>query len=293
MKITATVDVKPVETFFGQLAVVLRKNVPETIRGEVKHIIRATMRMQKHTKPADVKARAFKKGVASFRVSEGSFGGTTNVSGRRGEYGRQWMVGRRGQGAAPMGWFNPSSGKFAPLADGSRKGGTKGMKLDRSPNGINRLRAKHRSRNGWRVKDEDWAKFKQLWAKDQEDTKKRIKDRLAARGITARSWLEIIDKLQSGEAEGIPDFVRRARPISNRSRTIAGVIATGERTNNFELTVLNFSGLASATGGERKLESAISARRRFFMQQLDKGFYSDAKFVAKYHPWASVKPRQH
>jgi hypothetical protein len=53
--------------------------------------------------------------------------------------------------------------------------------------------------------------------------------------------------------------------------------------------VVNGSGLASATGGERKLESAISARRRFFMQSLDKGFYSDAKFVAKYHPWASVK----
>jgi hypothetical protein len=188
-----------------------------------------------------------------------------------------------------MGWFNPSSGKFAALANGSRTGGTKGMKLDRSPNGVNRLRAKHRSRNGWRVRDEDWAKFKQLWAKDQEDTKKRIKDRIAARGITARSWLEIIDKLQSGDAEGIPEFVRRARPISNRTRTVAVVIATGEKTKYFELTVVNVSGLAAATGGERKLESAISARRRFFMQSLDKGFYADARFVAKYHPWAVVK----
>jgi hypothetical protein len=291
MKITATVDVKPVETFFGQLAVVLRKNVPETIRGEVKHIIRATMRMQKHSDLAGVRARAFKKGVATFRQNGyASFGGTTNVSGRRGEYGRQWMVGRKDtKKAIPMGWFNPSSGKFAPLADGSRTGGTKGMKLDRSPNGVNRLRAKHRSRNGWRVKDEDWARFKQIWAINQAKVKDRIKDRVAARGITARSWLEIIDKLQSGDAEGIPDFVRRARPISNRSRTIAGVIATGERTNNFELTVVNGSGLASATGGERKLQSAISARRRFFMTNLDKGFYADAKFVAKYHPWASVK----
>jgi len=289
MKITATVDVKPVETFFGQLAMVLRKNVPETIRGEAKHIIRATMRMQKHTKPAEVKARAFKKGVASFRVSEGSFGGTTNVSGRRGEYGRQWMVGRRGQGAAPMGWFNPSSGKFASLADGSRTGGTKGMKLDRSPNGVNRLRAKHRSRNGWRVKGDDWAKFKQLWSKDQEDTKKRIKDRLAARGITARSWFEIMDKIEHRSGEDIPEFIRRARPISEKRRTVLIVASNGEKTNNYELTMVNGSGLASATGGERKLESAISARRQFFMQNLDKGFYSDAKFVAKYHPWASVK----
>jgi hypothetical protein len=139
------------------------------------------------------------------------------------------------------------------------------------------------------VKDEDWNNFKRLWYEDMKDTDDRIKDRLAARGITARSWLEIIDKLQSGYAEGIPDFVRRARPISNRTRTVAGVIATGEKTNNFELTVVNGSGLASATGGERKLESAISARRRFFMNSLDKGFYSDAKFVAKYHPWAVVK----
>jgi hypothetical protein len=251
--------------------------------------------MHKHLKPAEVQARAFKKGVASFRGSGGSsFGGTTNVSGRRGEYGRQWMVGRRGtKKAIPMGWFNPDSGRFAFLQNGSSKGGTKGMKLNRSPNGVNRLRAKHRSRNGWRVKEDDWNNFKRTWYEDMQDTDDRIRDRLAARGITARSWLEVIQKLQSGDAEGIPDFVRRARPISNRSRTIAGVIATGERTNNFEITVLNFSGLASATGGQRKLESAISARRRFFMQHLDNGFYSDAKFVAKYHPWASVKPRQH
>ena len=290
MKIKANVDVTPVRSYFAELASYTRRTLPEVIRLEGAAIVRSAMKMQKHSKTVEVKARAFKKGIASFRLSPGSFGGTTNVSKRKGEPGRQWMVGMRGRSKpAPMGWFDLSSQRLSPLMDGRKSPGTKGKKLTRSRNGVNVLRAKFRSRNGWRVADADWQKFKQLWKDDMDDTKKRIKDRLSARGLTARSWMEIIEKIHGGDTSGIPDFVRRARPISNKSRTVAAVVETGKNTSSFQLTVANGSGVAVAAGGAAKLAIAIARRRAYFMRNVKEGFVFGAKNLKAKYPWARVE----
>ena len=283
MKFSAKLDTTPVKTYFGELAIILKKSLPDTIRGEGAAIVRKAMSFQKHAKIAEVKARALKKGVASFRIAAG-FGGTTNVSQRRGEFGRQWMVGRKGGKPMPMGMWD---GKLSMPRDGKRSSGTTGKKLQRSKNGVNKIRTK-RQTNGWYAPAADWARFKSAWAADAADTKKRIADRLAARGLAAKSWLEIIDKINAGNND-VASFIRRARPISNKSRTVAGVVQTGEGSSAYQMTIVNASGIAVAAGGQRKLATAISIRRKFFIDKLRAGFFDDAKFVARNYKWASVK----
>jgi len=273
MKFTAKLDATPVKTYFGELAIILKQSLPDTIRGEGAAIVRKAMSFQAYSKIAEVKERALKKGVASFRIAAG-FGGTTNVSKRRGEFGSQWMVGRKGGKPMPMGMWD---GTLGAIRDGKRSSGTTG-------NGVNKIRTK-RQTNGWYAPAADWARYKAAWAADAEDTKKRIADRLAARGLAAKSWLEIIDKINAGSDDAAA-FIRRARPISNKSRSVAGVVQTGAGTANYQLTIINASGIAIASGGQRKLATAITIRRKFFMDKLRAGFFDDAKFVARNYKWA-------
>ena len=282
MRITAKVNVAPVKSYFNDLAASLHRTLPETIRMEAAAVVRRAMQMVAYSKVSEVRERALRKGVASFRIGAG-FGGTTNVGKRSSEKGRQWMVGRRGGKPMPMGHWD---GNLGPLMDGKKSSGTKGKKLTRSKSPI----YKRRKSNGWRAPDADWAKFKAAWTQDIADTKKRIKDRVGARGLTAKSWMDIIIKLHAGDnMSGIPDFVRRARPIaSQKQREVTEVYHNGQGTSHYTLTVENDSGIAIATRGQSKLDSAISIRRKFFVNSLKKNLYEDAAFVGRYYPWAKV-----
>ncbi len=258
MRITGTVNVAPVGTYFSQLASVVRQDIPRTVRFEAAATIRRAMQFFASSKVSDVKNRALKSGVAEFREA-GSFGGTTSIGRRSSVYGQQWMVGVRGRPPMPMSLW---SGGLGALQDHTGQGN--------------------------RATDSDWNRFKSMWAKDATKTKQAIKDRAGARGITAKSWFDILVKLNSGQTEGVASFITRARPISGRARPVAFVGGQGEGSANYQLTVVNTSGLAVATGGERKLASAITIRRKFFMDSLEKGYFDDAKFVARHYPWVKV-----
>lgn len=260
MKFTGTVNVAPIGTYYGQLAAMVKQDMPRTVRFEAAATIRRAMQMVDSSKTSEVKARALRKGVAEFRTSPGSFGGTTNVSKRSGELNRQWMVGTRDGLARPMSLWN---GGLAALQDHTRQ--------------------------GWRVNDTDWQRFKAAWVADAAKTKASIKAKVGARGITAKSWYDMLVKLNSGQTDGVAAFVKRARPISGKSRAVSFVGGSGEGSAQYMLTVTNTSGVAIATGGERKLASAITIRRKFFMDSLEKGFFFDAKFLARNYPWVQVK----
>lgn len=292
MRIKAKVNVAPVKSYFNDLAASLKRTFPETIRMEAAAVVRRAMQMVAYSKVSEVKDRALRKGVASFRPeSMTPFGGTTNVGKRNSDQYRQWMVGRKPANGSkfaksnvmPMGYWR---GGFNPPADGQRSSGNKGKTFTRSKTRI----YKRRQSNGWRAPDADWTKFKAAWAQDVADTKKRIKDRVGARGLTAKSWLDIIIKLHAGDnMSGIPDFVRRARPIaSQKAREVTDVYHNGQGTSHYTLTVENDSGIAIATRGQAKLDSAISIRRKFFVNSLKKNLYEDAAFVGRYYPWAKV-----
>ncbi len=259
MKFTGTVNASgPVGSYYGQLAVMLKQDLPRTVRFEAAATVRRAMQFVASAKVSDVKAQALRKGVSRFSA-DGRIGGSTSVSKRSKKFGQQWLIRYDLAKALPMSIW---SGTLAPLADHTGQ--------------------------GWRVSDQDWARYKFGWARDMKDTALDVKARAGARGLTAKSWFEIIQKIGAGGDVGIPSFVQRARPISGRSRGVGFAVATGDNTPSFNLTVINTSGIAVKTGGERKLASAITIRRKFFMDSMKKSFFFDARFVAKNYPWAKV-----
>jgi hypothetical protein len=256
----AHVNVQPYASYMGQLAAALRQSNAKTIRFEAAATVRRAMQMQKSSSVAQVKKDALNSGVSRFPGDDGRIAGSTSVAKRSRIFGRQWMIRYDIARVLPMSIW---SGKLGPLANHTGQ--------------------------GWRAIESDWTRYKAAWARDVVETKRNIQRRLGARGLTAKSWLEIIEKIGAGEAQGIAEFIRRARPINPAKRRPTGFASTkGEGNANVQVTVINTSGLAIAAGGERKLASAITIRRKFFMDSFNKGFLSDARFVARNYPWAKV-----
>lgn len=259
MQITAKVDVKPVQTYYGELATVLRQSLPRTLKNEAAATVKKAMSLVKSSRIADVKAKAMRSGVASFRDYEASFGGTTSVGKRSKQIGRQWMVGMDGGKVMPMSLWN---GTLGPLTD--------------------------HTGYGWRANNEDWARYKAQWNKNAKKVRESIKARVAARGLTLKSWYDILLLLNSNQAATVSAFAQRARPISGKTRKVGFAMELGGGSAQPQVVITNTSGIAIATGGERKLASAIASRRKFFRDSFEKGFYTDAKFIAKNYPWAKV-----
>jgi hypothetical protein len=237
----------------------LKQDIPRTVRFEAAATVRKAMQFVTSSTVSKVKEQALKKGVSRFSA-DGRIGGSTSVSKRSSKFGQQWLVRYDIAAALPMSIW---SGTLNPLADHTGQ--------------------------GWRVSDADWNRYKFGWARDMKDTALDIKARVGARGLTAKSWYEIIKAIGAGDSVGnVPAFVQRARPISGRSRGVGFAVSTGDNTSQFQLTVINTSGIAVKTGGERKLASAITIRRKFFLDSLKKNFFFDARFVAKNYKWAKV-----
>ncbi len=253
----------PIGSYYGQLAAMLRKEIPTTVRFEAAATVRRAMQMVKSSKVTAVKERALKKGVARFRTE--GVGGSVDV-GKKSRFGQIWMVGAAGNGfTVPIGEWD---GSLGPLQDHQRATG---------------------GADGWHTSDANWTMVKAAWAANARETKKKIQAKLGARGITAKSWYEILQKIGAGDpSAGVPAYVQRARPINGISRGAGFAVATGEGTSQFQITVINTSGTAIATGGERKLNAAIAMRRAAFMNAMNKNLFFDAKFVARNYPWAKV-----
>jgi hypothetical protein len=257
MQITARVDVKPVQTYYGELATVLRQSLPRTLKMEAAATVRRAMQMVASSKADRVRAGAIRDGMKETRDASG-MKITVNVGKGKGrtiwlrdpdDYGKWYNIGR---------W----DGTLSPLTDHDRK--------------------------GWLIRKALWSAAKAVWQKNINVTKNDVKKRLGARGVTAKSWFDILEKLNSDQSASVSAFVQRARPISGKSRQVGFALELGSGSAQPQVVVTNTSGVAIATGGERKLASAIAIRRKFFMDSFDKGFLTDARFVAKNYPWAKV-----
>jgi len=259
MRFTARINTQPVSSYYAQLAAMLRKDLPTTVRYEAAATVRRAMQFVTSSSASKVKEQALKKGVSRWS-SDGRIGGSTSVSKRASKFGQQWLVRYDTARVMPMSLW---SGALGPLAEHTGQ--------------------------GWKTNDADWNRYKAGWAQDVKETKQDMKLRQGARGLTAKSYFDIIQAIGVGQTGGsVASFIQRARPIGGKSRRVGFAIATGANTSQFNLTVVNTSGIAIKTDGQRKLNSAITIRRKFFMDSMRKNFFFDAKFVARNYPWAKV-----
>jgi hypothetical protein len=265
MRFTAQLDTAPVGTYYNQLAAALKQSLPKTIRMEAAATVRRASQLQpvKPLPTAELRLRARESVIKRF--SDGSIGGSVNkfTGKRKSKYGGGFA------------WFvDKTTARVRPVGD------VWGGQSITAP--------QDHTRKGWRLNDAEWAGWRGAFTRAAQREKATVAARLGARGLTQKSWYDLMLKIASGEpVTGFSDTVRRARPVKGNSRDIAAAVGV-KNNGGFELTVVNASGLAAATGGQRKLNSAISIRRKFFLRSLNQGFLSDAKFVARNYPWATV-----
>lgn len=259
VRITAKLDTAPVGSYYGQLAAALRQSQPRTIRMEAAATVRKAMQLQpvKPKSEGEIIKSARNRAVSSF-YDGGAIGGSINI--KKGVPGFAWLVDKRVGRARPL--YLMRTGDGLPMPMDSQGTGT-------------------------HLLDSDWFKWREAYIRAVKYAAKMQRARLGARGLTQKSWFELLVKIANGEPVNVPDAVMRARPVKGGSRTVVGVIAS-QASASFSLTVVNSSGIAAATGGQRKLNTAISIRRKFFLDSLNKGFLSDARFIARNYKWATV-----
>lgn len=264
-KFTAHVDVSPVGTYYNQLAAALNQSLPKTIRMEAAATVRRASQLQAvRPLPADeLRLRARESVVKRFQ--DGSIIGSVNkfTGRRRNKWGEgfAWAINGTTAKARPVGllW---DGGKLPTPTDHTGQ--------------------------GWRLSDAEWAGWKAAFTRAAARSAKVEQARLGARGLTQKSWYELMLKIASGEpVTGFSATIQRARPVKGNARDIAAAVGV-KSPHGYTLDVVNASGIAVATDGQRKLNTAISIRRKFFLNNLEKGFYSDAKFVARNYKWAAV-----
>lgn len=265
MKFTASVNVAPVVSYYNQLAVALNQSLEKTIRMEAAATVRRASQLDpvKPLPRQELTLRAREQIIKRF--GSGDYVGTVNKftgnrSKKRGS-GYGWLVNRSIARVMPMG----------KVWDGGR------LNTPSDNNG-----------DGWRTNDVQWSKWKQQFAEAAQRERAAIAARVGARGLTQKSWFELMIKIASGEPVVAPDSIMRARPVKGGSRTVAAAVPT-KTPSSFSLAVVNDSGIAVSTGGQRKLNAAIQIRQAFFLRSLERGFYSDAKFIARNYKWAVVK----
>jgi hypothetical protein len=256
MALTVRLDPPRFENYYQQLAVVLRQSLPRTLRFEAAATVARAMKMTKTARVPLIRRSAAIAGIRD-KMPSGTIRNSVNTGSKGGQEGLLWGFSTKTNRAFALGVWDFKTKRFL-----TRRPASGGFS--------------HVSRT-----------LADVWKKKMVLVALNIELKLEARGIDQKSWYGIIEKLGNNQVQ-VPEFVRRARPINGRVRTVSFAATEGANTPKPVVVIANTSGVASATGGSRKLASAITIRRKFFRNSMKKGFFEDAKFVAKNYKWATV-----
>lgn len=143
----------------------------------------------------------------------------------------------------------------------------------------------------WRTRDwktgKDWRVPDAIWSEMRNQRQRQLTRKLAAVGITRRSWKDITDKM--GQQISVPGFVASASvSVPTSQNTDTGRTVT---TRSFIRMIKNKHPLLNvpATEGIQAFFSAVGGRVRFFHENLKRGVFSDIDAVARKYPGMKVK----
>lgn len=240
MSLTVSIDTRPFDAYIADLARRLGTSLEVAQRMEAAAVVKraAVIQSRRVGSIASVRREAAKQAVK--RIDNGTDIITVNL---KRDPGRAWYSDRapgRDIHSVPMRWF--------PIGK------------------INSFRTMPRMafNTGWRFPNVVWNAARNLWQREQNDIRKSIEGALASRGLTVRSWLEIIDAL------GVS--IERIPPRSPRLPFRNATVRTGQnpprngtgfssvQKGNPITEIANSSPLAFLNGGTRALSAAIAIR---------------------------------
>jgi len=128
----------------------------------------------------------------------------------------------------------------------------------------------------------------ELWEAITTIKKEGLTKALKARGLSRQSWWLLGQAMESGSFDA-PDFVKAA--IASTGYTYTGNVELREEGSGkrLVLTFVNSQPTVYATGGEHKLQAAISGRVKFFEKNISTHVFERAANAAKKYPGIYVK----
>ncbi len=260
MSFDVRVDTTIFDGYMRDLSINLRRSLPDTIRMEAAAVIKTAALMHKPAKAADVRKQARRRVMS--RIDDGSGQLITINSGKRG-------------GTPNRIWYRDSWGHWHIV--GTWSGG-------------NRLPS-----DGWHLPNGQWSEVKRLWKSELNDAREEITAALRSRGLTIKSWVQILDALNlplqqvAPISKPIPSYALNAMPRSGKPYK-NGTVSETEAPGYFLLETTNTSPLAIKLDGARKIEAAIRNREGAYRNALKHGVFESASETAKRYPGIEVSP---
>lgn len=122
-----------------------------------------------------------------------------------------------------------------------------------------------------------------LWGRLEQFRADRLAVKLAARGLSKKSWLHLAGELGTRSAASVPGYVSAANYRGNDHPENAATRIAGTGTD-FALTILNSSPIVQAAGGRSALIAAMQGEVGYFRQNMAHEFYKTAASRAAKYP---------
>lgn len=248
----ARVDLSPWMNYNRELSRRLKATLPDVIRQEAGTILKSAMGKHKVAAPEQLRRAARLKVYSRADVADHEM--------LRGKDNLIWL---RRRGAARFRMIGRWDGEYGGIG----------------PN----------AGSPWHRVDADlWRHFWTTWRGLERTAKKAETEHLAARGLTRKSYTDLIRQIGAPEAlRKVPRYVVNARPIGRR-RDVSHSRESGRLSPRYVLTTSNGSGLAISTQGHRHMRWAMANRAAFFRRAIKQGFVDDARFLQRNFRWARV-----
>ncbi len=258
--------------FTRELAQTVRVDWRRVVRSEGASVLRVAASMERIAKIKDIKLQTNER--VMHRQSTGVNKMTINTGKRQGERGFMWFT----DGRAVASRRSPNHGhtpRFFPI-------------------GVYQFGANTFFPTPYRFPDVTWESAKLLFDLGLEKSRKDTAAGLRARGVTTKSWVEMLEAIPGQTLEAtapksanVPSFVKNA--LSRRGPRRQGFAVVGESTSGpYTVTCINTSPIAVKRGGQQKIEAAIRIREGAFIQALRHGVFDDAKALAQHYPGLTV-----
>lgn len=129
--------------------------------------------------------------------------------------------------------------------------------------------------------------YKTKWSQASSVAKNEAKRAKASRGSTAKSWYEIVNKITNTPPE-VSSYIKNS--IRRDGKSGLGNAELGfSGKNQYQIKVINASGLAIKSGGQGLVNYAIGARTVFWQRAMRKGWADNATFVSRNAPFIKMR----
>jgi hypothetical protein len=120
-----------------------------------------------------------------------------------------------------------------------------------------------------------------LWNKIELMRSDRLRVKLAARGLSKKSWQHVAASF--GRSAGGPGYVTAAN-YKGREYSQNGASKESGTGNNYALEILNHSPIVQAAGGHGALLRAMRGETRYFEMNMEKRAFATFESRAKKYP---------